>query len=214
VSGGDYVDALIPEYVAGPMRTVTPNRQGRGCGRRRPAVVCGRFDVDKVLLSVHVLAAIVFIGPVTVAVSLFPRYAREALADGDTGDDDAGRVALRSAAVAAVLHRISRMYAVLGLSVPVAGLALAVDMGVLGDAWLMASIAITAAAAAILVFAVLPAQNRAMAAMAAAGPDGEAARRTCLAAVGRMSGSAGMFALMWSIVVVLMVFRPGSTTGV
>ena len=37
------------------------------------------------LLSVHVLAAIVFIGPVTVAVSLFPRYAREAAGDGPPG---------------------------------------------------------------------------------------------------------------------------------
>lgn len=32
----------------------------------------------KVLLSLRVLAGIVFIGPVTVAVSLFPRYARMA----------------------------------------------------------------------------------------------------------------------------------------
>jgi hypothetical protein len=50
-----------------------------------------------VLLAVHVLAAIVFIGPVTVAASLFPRYARQ----GEVG-------------VARVLHRISRVYAVLG----------------------------------------------------------------------------------------------------
>ena len=57
-----------------------------------------------VLLAVHVLAAIVFIGPVTVAASLFPRYARQ----GEVG-------------VARVLHRIGRVYAVLGVAVPVFG---------------------------------------------------------------------------------------------
>jgi hypothetical protein len=37
--------------------------------------------VSKLLLSAHVLAAIVFIGPVTMAVSLFPRYAGQTLVD-------------------------------------------------------------------------------------------------------------------------------------
>ena len=85
-----------------------------------------------VLLAVHVLGGIVFVGPVTVAASLFPRYARE----GSVGVVDA-------------LHRISRVYAVLGLAVPVFGIATGAQLGVLGDAWLIVSIALTAVAAAV-----------------------------------------------------------------
>lgn len=104
--------------------------------------------MGKVLLSLHVLAAIVFIGPVTVAVSVFPRYARA------TSD--------RSAEVVALLHRISRVYAVLGLSVPVLGIALAAHLGVLGDAWVVASLVLTVAAALVLAVVILPAQDRLM----------------------------------------------------
>ena len=94
--------------------------------------------MDKLLLSLHVLAAIVFVGPVTVAVSLFPRYAGEALAAG------------RTTGVVALLHRISRVYAVLGLSVPVLGIALATRLKVLGDVWVVVSLVLTLAAALLL----------------------------------------------------------------
>ena len=140
------------------------------------------------LLSVHVLAAIVFIGPVTVATSLFPRYARE------------GNVAVVHA-----LHRISRVYAVLGVSVPAFGLALASSMGVLGDAWLVASILLTAGAAALLALVVLPGQVRAVAALDAEGS---------VTVAPRLAMASGVFALTWAVVVVLMIVRPGSTTGV
>ncbi|MEN3616078.1 hypothetical protein AAH979_42235 [Plantactinospora sp. ZYX-F-223] len=166
--------------------------------------------MGKFLLSVHVLAAIVFIGPVTVAVSLFPRYARTALTGRGTGD----LAVTRSAAVAALLHRISRVYALLGLSVPVAGLAVAVELDVLADGWLVVSIVLTAAAAALLGLVVLPAQRGAMVALDADGPDAESARARSLAGSSRLAAAAGVFALLWAVVVVLMVFRPGSTTGV
>lgn len=151
------------------------------------------------LLSLHVVLAIVLIGPMTVAVSLFPRYAR-----GGSGDAEATG---RSAAVAAVLHRISRAYAVLGLSVPIAGLALASWMGVLGDAWVVASLVITVGAAALLAAVVLPDQHRAMAPPSR--PDRPGAQRA-----EPRAWAPGAFALMWVVVVVLMVARPGSSTGV
>jgi hypothetical protein len=144
--------------------------------------------VTAVLLAVHVLAAIVFIGPVTVAASLFPRYARQ----GEVG-------------VARMLHRISRVYAVLGLAVPVFGIATAAQMGVLGDAWLLVSIALTLAAALLLAVEVLPGQARVMAALT-----GDAAP----AVPPRPGMATGLFALIWAVVVVLMIVRPGSTTGV
>ena len=150
--------------------------------------------MGKVLLSLHVLAAIVFIGPVTVAVSLFPRYARAA-------SDGAAEVVL-------LLHRISRVYAVLGLSVPVLGIALAVHLGVLGDAWVVASLVLTIAAALVLALVILPAQDRLLA------PPEPGTVATRLATALRLSMSSGVFSLLWAVVVVLMVVRPGSTTGV
>lgn len=140
------------------------------------------------LLSVHVIAAIVFIGPVTVATSLFPRYARD------------GNVP-----VAEVLHRVSRVYAVLGVSVPVFGIATGAQMGVLGDPWLVVSLVLTAGAAALLGLVVLPAQTRVLAGLRGAEP---------VAVSPRLSMASGIFALTWAVVVVLMIVRPGSTTGV
>ncbi|MEO3926798.1 hypothetical protein ABGB07_23440 [Micromonosporaceae bacterium B7E4] len=166
--------------------------------------------MGKFLLSVHVVAAILFIGPVTVAVSLFPRYARTALTGAGDGDADAGR----AAAVAALLHRISRVYALLGLSVPVAGVGVAIELGVLGDAWLVVSIVLTAAAAALLALVVLPAQRAAMSALGTSASETDSTRAASLADFGRLATGAGVFGLLWVVVVVLMVVRPGSTTGV
>jgi hypothetical protein len=145
-----------------------------------------------VLLAVHVLAAIVFIGPVTVAASLFPRYARQ----GEVG-------------VARMLHRISRVYAVLGVTVPVFGIATAAQMGVLGDAWLLVSLALTLVAALLLAVEVLPGQARVMTALT-----GPMNTITAPAVPSRLTISTGVFALIWAVVVVLMIVRPGSTTGV
>lgn len=143
----------------------------------------------KLLLSVHVLAAILAIGPVAVAASIFPRYAREP-------EPGAG---------AALLHRICRGYAVLGILVPVFGLATGAQLGVLTDAWLITSIVLTAIAAALLATAILPGQARVLAAPAGEAVPGAAARLAMLT---------GTFNLLWAIVVVLMIVRPGSTTGV
>jgi hypothetical protein len=141
--------------------------------------------VSKVLLSIHVLAAILAVGPVTVAASMFPAVARR-------GDGAALRL----------LHRICAVYAVFGLAVPVFGLATAVSLGVLGDAWLLTSIALTAVAAVLLGLVILPRQRRFV--------DGAAD----VGAAGRLGMVTGVFNLLWAVVVVLMIVRPGSTTGV
>jgi hypothetical protein len=231
-----------------------------GCGiqatSRRWFGSIASADVTKLLLAVHVLAAIVAIGPVTVAASMFPAAIRR-------GD----RPALRT------LHRICRVYAALGVVVPVFGLATATSLGVLGDAWLIASIALTVVAAAVLGLLILPAQATALTstdapaddaafpgdilpgaavtptarptakptAVPAAGPfAGPAAEpiaisrgradapvtpeRAFTVSVDKRAGGAaaarrlgmvtGVFNLLWATVVVLMIVRPGSTTGV
>ncbi|MBF6147335.1 hypothetical protein [Nocardia nova] len=149
--------------------------------------------MTKVLLSLHVLAAVIAIGPVAVAASMFPPALRRAAGSADMN------------ANLQVLHRICRVYAAVGLAVPIFGLATGAALGVLGTGWLITSIALTAAAAAILATMILPDQRAALTTVAAGRVDATAAR---------LAMSAGIFNLLWAIVAVLMVVRPGSTTGV
>ncbi|WP_137991471.1 hypothetical protein [Streptomyces vilmorinianum] len=156
--------------------------------------------MTKVLLSIHVLAAILVVGPIAVAASLFPRHARQsALGGAEPKPEPEGR----AASVAALLHRICRGYAVAGVAVPVFGLATAAQLGVLTDAWLLTSLALTAIAAAVLALAILPRQQRLL-----LGGPAEAA-----AGAARLSMLTGVFNTLWAVVVVLMIVRPGSTTG-
>ncbi|GAA3232896.1 DUF2269 family protein [Streptomyces sp. XM83C] len=155
--------------------------------------------MTKFLLAVHVLAAIVAVGPVTVAASMFPPAARRALAE-------PGEV--RAAGTVRLLHRICRVYAVVGAAVPVFGFATARQMGVLGDAWLIASVVLTALAAVVLGVLVLPGQERLIEAV-----DGESSGEVTRAASVRLAMVTGVFNLLWATVTVLMIVRPGSTTG-
>jgi len=155
--------------------------------------------MNKFLLSVHVLAAIIFIGPVTVAASMFPPIARREL----TAEQP-------DTAVLRVLHRISNVYAIGGLTVPVFGIAVGAGLGVLGEVWLVVSMALTAFAATVLVVAVLPGQAEVL---AVTGQDLEA-RTALLPQAKSLSMKTGIFALLWATVTVLMIIRPGSTTGV
>ncbi|WP_327678395.1 hypothetical protein [Streptomyces sp. NBC_00467] len=143
------------------------------------------------LLAVHVLAAIIAIGPVTVAASAFPAAVRRAAAEPESGQ-----------AVGAVrnLHRICRVYALVGVVVPVFGLATANSLHVLGDTWLIVSIVLTVVAALVLGLLVLPGQSAVLDDFGAL-------------AGSRLAMYTGGFNLLWATVTVLMIVRPGSTTG-
>ncbi|MEU3412959.1 hypothetical protein ABZ760_17130 [Streptomyces sp. NPDC006658] len=176
--------------------------------------------MTKFLLAVHVIAAILAIGPVAVAASMFPPAARRVPAaagpgtsdgtgigtgtgitsgtDADGGTDATGSLRL--------LHRICRVYAVVGVVVPVFGFATASRMGVLGSAWLIVSIALTVLAALVLAAVILPAQAALL--EADGGCDG-----TRSATAARLAMATGVFNLLWAAVTVLMIVRPGSTTG-
>ncbi|MFI1679172.1 hypothetical protein [Streptomyces sp. NPDC020607] len=162
--------------------------------------------MTKFLLSVHVLAAILAVGSITVASSMFPRYALRALGgegDGEPTDD-------RAPGIAALLHRVCRAYAVAGLAVPVFGIATAVQLGVLTDAWLIASLILTTVAAGLLALVILPRQRALLdrAAVDLSDP-ADGARR----AAARLTMLTGIFNVLWATVTVLMIVRPGSTTG-
>jgi hypothetical protein len=135
--------------------------------------------MSAILLSAHVILAILAIGPIAVATSIFPRH-------------------VGSPVAAQVLHRICVTYAVVGVAVPLLGIATAVSMGVLIQPWVLTSIALTVAAAVVLIAAILPAQR-----VALDGGD-----------VGRLAMTTGVFNLLWVAVTVLMIVRPGSSTGV
>ncbi|MGW6023662.1 hypothetical protein [Streptomyces sp. NPDC055099] len=170
--------------------------------------------MTKFFLTLHVLAAILAVGPVTVAASMFPAALRRAQAG---PGDVAALASLR------LLQRICSVYAFVGVAVPVTGLVTAQSLGVLGSAWLIASIILTMAAAVVLIVLVLPRQEAALEAVAGAGQgsegtggqlDGDAG----VVAVGERTSSqlamyTGVFNLLWATVTVLMIVRPGSTTG-
>ncbi len=137
--------------------------------------------MEAFLLSVHVVAGILFVGPVAVSASLFPRYATTA-----------GEVAL-------VLYRITRVYGLLAVIVPVVGIALASAQDRMAEVWVLVAMALTALAGALLVLQITPRQRQALAA-----PDNRAGLR-------RLGMLTGVFNLLWTAVVVLMVVRPGSS---
>ncbi|MGA4849412.1 hypothetical protein ACOBQB_25310 [Streptomyces sp. G5(2025)] len=151
--------------------------------------------MTKLLLSVHVLVAILAVGSITVAASMFPRQALRAI--GGEGPK-----------VAALLHRVCRGYALAGIAVPVFGIATGAQLGVLGDAWLIVSLVLTAGAAGLLALAILPGQRTLL--TLAEAPGGVEAARPVAA---RLTMLTGVFNLLWAVVVVLMIVRPGSTTG-
>jgi hypothetical protein len=145
--------------------------------------------MESVLLSVHVVAGILFVGPIAVATSLFPRYAPVTGSTHDLG---------RSADTARALHRITRVYGVLALVVPFVGLALAGVQGRTTEIWVVIAMVLTAIAGGLLAWAIAPGQHRAL-----SNPDAGAQLR-------RLGMLTGVFNLLWVVVVVLMIVRPGS----
>ncbi|MFS4104084.1 hypothetical protein [Streptomyces sp. PD-S100-1] len=151
--------------------------------------------MTKLLLSLHVLAAIVAVGPVTVAASMFPATSRRVV----------GAPPGEALPVLRTLHRVCRVYAGVGIAVPLFGLATAGSLGVLGDTWVIVSIVLTAAAAGVLALLVLPAQEHVLAAVEKSAP---------VLPPQRLAMLTGLFNLLWATVTVVMIVRPGSTTGV
>lgn len=149
--------------------------------------------MEFVLLSAHVVAGILFVGPVAVTTSMFPRYAPVTVAPAD------GERVGRSMDTARLLHRITRVYGVLAIAVPIIGLALATMQGRTTEIWIIAAMALTAVAGGLLALQIIPRQQNAL----AVPDDGTQLRR--------LGMLAGVFNLLWAVVVVLMVVHPGSS---
>jgi hypothetical protein len=143
---------------------------------------------------VHVVAGIVFVGGSAVAASLFPRYAPVAA----TVPAGAAPEGERNEAVALLLHRITRVYGLLGIVVPIVGIVLAVVQGRMAEVWINIAMLLTAAAGLLLALVIYPRQKAAL-----AQPDGGARLRS-------LAMYAGIYNVLWVIVVVLMIVRPGA----
>jgi hypothetical protein len=150
--------------------------------------------MESVLLSAHVVAGILFVGPVAVATSLFPRHAPV------TGAPTGARAVERSPETARLLQRITRVYGVLALVVPCVGLVLAAVQGRTTEVWVLVAMVLTAAAGGLLALQITPRQREALDTL-----DDGAQLRT-------MGMLAGVFNLLWAVVVVLMIVRPGAST--
>ncbi|WP_430592077.1 hypothetical protein [Humidisolicoccus flavus] len=148
--------------------------------------------VEKILLAVHVVAGILFVGPVAVTTSLFPRFV---LAGGQT---EGAQPAARSVSVAVLLHRITRTYALLALIVPAVGLVLAGVQDRLGEVWIVVAMSLTAVAGGLLALRIVPLQRDLLQDLATTGN------------LRSMRMLTGVFNLLWVAVVVLMIVRPGA----
>lgn len=149
--------------------------------------------MESLLLSLHVVAGILFVGPVAVATSLFPRHAPVTATVGGAQQIE------RNINTARVLHRITRIYGVLAVAVPVVGLLLATVQGRTSEVWVVVAMVLTAIAGGLLALQIAPLQQQAL----TTPDDGTQLRR-----LGMVTG---LFNLLWVVVVVLMIVRPGSS---
>jgi hypothetical protein len=141
-----------------------------------------------VLLIAHVFAAVLFIGPSTVATSAFPRYAD---ADGY--------------AVAVALHRISRVYGFGSIAVAAFGLVMAIDQSLFGELWVDISLTLFIVATVVLLALVVPAEAGILRIL---DPAGARATGSVRPLVMRVRAGAGIYAVTWLVILALMITKP------
>ncbi len=143
-----------------------------------------------VVLVLHLLTVAFVVGPAAVAAVLSPRHVRSGRAD-----------ALRDAA------RATRLYTQVTLLTVLLGSAL-VGLGAVGDqwsfsqAWIGASYVLWLVGAALMLVLVVPAQDEAAAALESGGDATPFA--------GRIAAGGGLATLAWTVIIVLMVTKPGA----
>lgn len=153
-----------------------------------------------ILIALHVLAAVLFIGPVTIAVSLFQGQALNAR-DGD----------VRAAGAATVLHRLSSTYGVLAALVPLLGVAVMfTDRTYFRQSQYLLAIGVAVIAWIILLILILPRQKKMMGALGLLDPGDLDPENDTLAedewegTKKQLSLFGGIFALLWLIMFGLM----------
>ncbi len=142
------------------------------------------ISLYELLLFLHILAAISFLGPVTVATSLFPRHANP-----------------EDVRIARVCARITRGYGFASLAVPIFGLWTAQEVNYLDATWVHASIGLFALAWLALVLFIIPQQGRILQGL-------DAGQTPSDAQLGPLSGVSGLYSLSWLVILIFMVAKP------
>src|SRR4051794_22641780 len=147
----------------------------------------------KLLLFLHLLAAIFAVGPLVGAATTASRALRHS-----------------DATAATSAARMIRLYSYVSVVVVVLGMGLmsqkapwdsAEEVGEIGDTWIWLSLLLWVAAMAISLGVLVPSLRKAAAAIGA----GDSADSL----VGRVAGGGGVVGLIFAVIVVLMVYRPG-----
>jgi Ca2+/Na+ antiporter len=170
---------------------------------------------DRLVLWLHVGFAIFTVGPVTVAIMSTPRYIRK-----------------RDVAIVRYLYRTTRLFAVISLTVLIAGLVLANQLHDFSKPWLSISLTLFVVAIALLVL-IMRDQHRAIAALeeadeasadaadraaeAAAGDRSESGQAPVAALTaeelhphverGRITSLGGVVSVIWLVILVLMIWN-------
>ncbi|MEJ5919467.1 MULTISPECIES: DUF2269 domain-containing protein [unclassified Corynebacterium] len=165
--------------------------------------------MNQILIIAHVLTAILLLGPVTVAISMFPKLALAARL-GEPGTVGAART----------MHAISRTYGMISLIVPLLGFGVFfMDVqGYIKNGLLHTSITLAIIAWALLFFLIIPRQKKMMAGLGVADDDEDAddpdfiARKAAAdemdwdKAKGQLAMFSGIFSAIWVVVAVLMFY--------
>ncbi|MCQ9340127.1 DUF2269 domain-containing protein [Corynebacterium phoceense] len=148
-------------------------------------------------IAIHVIAAILLVGPVMVSTSMFPAQIANAQG-GNTG-------------ALSILHRITKTYGLFSAIVPVLGVAVFLtDLATYGkQGQFHASIALAIVAWALLIFVVIPKQK---AVVAALGGDTDTVQAAAPAdkpvdlekSRSQIAMFSGIFNLLWIIIAILM----------
>jgi predicted integral membrane protein DUF2269 len=145
----------------------------------------------KLLLALHLLFAVFAVGPLVHAATTAGRGVRK-------GD----------ASATASASRVLRIYSYASVLVVVAGFALmsqkrqGAKLGEIGDTWIWLSIVLWAVAVALVLFVAVPTLDKATTLI------GQQASVVSL--TGRVAAVGGVVGILFAVVVVLMVYRPGS----
>lgn len=151
------------------------------------------------MIAIHAIAAILFLGPATVANSQFHVRAL-----------DAHNGNAQAAGSAKTLFKISQSYGLLSLIVPLLGIAIMLlDWSTYkSQGQFHAAIALSVITWALLLFVIFPRQKKMMGALGLLESDEQAAQSYEIAdwnkAKGQLSMFAGIWALLWVIIAVLM----------
>lgn len=136
-----------------------------------------------IVLVAHILAAILTLGPLTVAASAFPRYAQR------------GEWPLARA-----MSRITQTYGTGSLIVPAIGLYLAWRMDYFGFAWINWSLGLFVVAGVVLMALIEPQQKRILAEFQETNPTPRD--------LAKLQAATGIFGIIWVVILYLMVAKP------